>query len=892
MTKSFLLASAALLFSGTHSFAQDTTAAEAAATNPGDIIITATKRAQALSDVPIAVSAVTAESLANSGAADIRQLNQLAPSLLVSSATSEGNGAARIRGVGTVGENPGLESSVAVFIDGVYRSRTGIGLTELGDIERIEVLRGPQGTLFGRNASAGLLNIITKKPQFELGGSAEATYGNYDYYKIAGSVTGPLIADTLAASLNAVYVKRDGFLTDRISGRDVNDRDRYLVRGQLLFTPGEDISLRLIADYSKKAEECCAAAFLPTRNVARDASGNVVFSPNSIVAFGRNLFGGNINDNTYARETSITPGLGYRFDSKDYGLSAELNWDLGAASLTSITAYRVSKISNGQDGDFSNLDLVTRQDRRQEFKTFTQEVRVQGTVFDDRLDWLVGGFYANEKLDLVDDIKFGSQLGPFLTCQFAGALGAANVSPASPGCLNPLARPTLNAVFGTAFTSLFDNLYNMRNVGANPNSYAQKGENYAIFTHNVFSITDSLKLTLGGRYTKDKKDLNTIINNNNPACGLNRTAFGQALAFAALPTTSAAAAGAIRALGPTVFGTACASNLNTLANGTFAGSRKEDKFTGTAVVSFKPTDDLLTYASYSIGYKAGGFNLDQAGFLPTTGAVGPNVSQLGFEPETVTAYELGAKFDSPKFRLNGAIFLQQFKNFQLNTFNGVNFIVENVGGCRDSLGGRDRNLVANDSNCAVDRLKAGVTSRGVEVEAAAYPVDILQITAGATIAKTKYADDIAGFQGRSFAPGLFQLPGSQISNAPKYVLTGSAALTPEISGTGLTSLIYADFRYQGSINTGSDLDPEKVQPGYIVMNARLGIYGEGKRWGVELWAQNLLNQEYQQVGADAPLQGSGTIGAVRAGLQPTSNAAFITFLGEPRTFGITLKGKF
>ena len=171
--------------------------------NESDIIVTATRRASPLSDVPIAVSAVTAQSLQNSGASDIRQLNQLAPSLLVSSTGSEANGSARIRGIGTVGDNPGLESSVAVFIDGVYRSRTGAGLNELGEIERVEVLRGPQGTLFGRNASAGLLNIVSKKPEFKLGANAEITYGNYDYWRLAGRITGPL-SDKIALSLDGV----------------------------------------------------------------------------------------------------------------------------------------------------------------------------------------------------------------------------------------------------------------------------------------------------------------------------------------------------------------------------------------------------------------------------------------------------------------------------------------------------------------------------------------------------------------------------------------------------------------------------------------------------------------------------------------------------------------
>src|SRR3954452_14672957 len=152
----------------------------AADTQSNEIIITAQGRRQVLQDVPIAVTAVGSGELKNSGASDIRQLNQLVPTLLVSSTGSEANGSARIRGIGTVGDNPGLESSVAVFIDGVYRSRSGIGLNELGEIDRVEVLRGPQGTLFGRNASAGLLNIFSKKPAFQWSAHGEATIGNYD----------------------------------------------------------------------------------------------------------------------------------------------------------------------------------------------------------------------------------------------------------------------------------------------------------------------------------------------------------------------------------------------------------------------------------------------------------------------------------------------------------------------------------------------------------------------------------------------------------------------------------------------------------------------------------------------------------------------------------------
>ena len=180
----------------------------------GNIVITATRRNQALSDVPMAVSAVTADTLRNSGASDIRQLTQVAPSLQVFSTTSEGGAArANIRGIGTVGDNPGLEGSVALYIDGVYRSRTGVGLTELGPLDRIEVLRGPQGTLFGRNTSAGVISVITAKPRFTPFIAGAASYGNFNMYRFEGSVNAP-VGSNIAARLDGVYMKRDGFLTE------------------------------------------------------------------------------------------------------------------------------------------------------------------------------------------------------------------------------------------------------------------------------------------------------------------------------------------------------------------------------------------------------------------------------------------------------------------------------------------------------------------------------------------------------------------------------------------------------------------------------------------------------------------------------------------------------
>ena len=942
MTKSRLLMSASFaLLIAAPAFAQDNTqptppgtqsSAEAGAVDdaePGEIIVTATRRAQALSDVPIAVSAVTAEQLQNSGANDIRQLNQLAPSLLVSSATNESSGVARIRGIGTVGENPGLESSVAVFIDGVYRSRTGVGLTELGEIERIEVLRGPQGTLFGRNASAGLLNIVTKKPSFEHEGAAAFTYGNFDYIRAEGSVTGPL-TEGLAARLDGVYVKRDGFIDDVVSGRSINDRDRFLVRGQLLFEPNDDLSIRLIGDYSKKNEECCGAVTLPEiRNLRRDAAGNVVESPNQLFSIIQSL-GGQLQVPTtaeFVRAQAITPGFDYHQDSSDYGISAEVNYDLGAANLTSITGYREYKSENGQDSDFNALDILRRTDQDRKFETFTQELRLQGELFDGRVDWLVGGYYANETLTVDDDIKYGADYERYANCvlaeTFARALNipslvsvtsAANAGTATTsGCFNQavaaavVANPAVPAsVSGpvrllagltpglplTGFRAVAAALGNpalqLNNTGVADNNFEQKSRNYAFFTHNVFEvIPDRLDLTLGVRYTNERKELDGSFALTNPGAAN----FCQVIRASPLAGLA---------------GLPCVINGNAgtgFTSDAAGATKRESEYSGTAVLSFKASEDVLAYASYSKGYKAGGFNLDtsaldapNAALAATTPANAPNngrpePADLRFDPEKVDAYEIGVKWDGPGIDVNVAAFYQLFEQFQLNTFNGVNFEVTNIESCKDSLNGADQDASAATGACAPGRTRAGVLAKGVELEVFANPAPDLSATMGFTYASTEYRNNLVGTNGRPLAPTLFQLPGQQISNAPKYVVTGSLGYTPPVSD-GLMGLAYVDFRYQGETNTGSDLDLEKEQDGFLVVNGRLGIMTDDRRWSVELWGQNLFNKRFQQIAADAPLQGGGTFRQVANGLAPTGNPIFITFPGEPRTYGVTVRTKF
>ncbi|PXW76348.1 outer membrane receptor protein involved in Fe transport [Blastomonas natatoria] len=929
-----LMLSAGLVAMASPALAQDTD--QEGINDSNTIVVVAQGREQLLSDVPVAVSAVNAETLENTGANDIRQLNQVVPSLLVSSTGNEANGSARIRGIGTVGDNPGLESSVAVFIDGVYRSRSGIGLNELGELDRVEVLRGPQGTLFGRNASAGILSIYSKKPEFEFGGFGEATYGNFDNIRLQAGLTGPL-SETLAARFDGVYEKRDGFLRDVNNNVDLGNRDRYFVKGQLLWEPVDAVSFRFIADYTNRDERCCGAVYLGRDFNPLIGDLNNPAVPLSVAGFppanGNNIINvlrdlgqpiGSFND-PFSRQTFVTRGRNYNGQTRDGGVSLEVNWDMGGATLTSITGYRYYKNSQASDTDYSAVDILYRADdddaQFRQFKTFTQELRLQGEAFDGKLDWLVGGYFADEDLTVRDNLRFGTQYGRFAACRLiSGGSLAGLYSPTSTGCISGPGRAAVLAAngglgqFGAATPLILgslDRLDGISDRGSISDRYFQNSRNYAFFTHNIFHITDKLDLTLGLRYTNERKRFNATFSNDNVACQQNQAALTGLLA----PTVDTNGDGRpdfapLGALAGGIIGLSCQGNSTAELNGvSIRDRRSENEFTGTAVLSWKPTDDLLLYGSYSRGYKAGGFNLDRSALkgpivaplgtgVPTTtfaavGGAQALVRNLQFDQEIVDAFELGAKYSSGPLTINLALFRQQFENFQLNTFNGTVFLVQTVNGCSTNLNGGDRDLSAATGGCAPGDVTYGVVAQGVELEASIRPSRNFTVNGGVTYADTSYRNNLVGNRtGAPLDPALRKLPGDNLSNAPELTLTGSMAWTPDIGDSGLSGLVYVDSRVTDAFNTGSDLFPQKEQPSFVVVNARVGVRGPDQAWAIELWAQNLFNEDFTQVAFNSPFQAGGAGGPFVDPQFPGGRQIFSAFLGEPRTYGITLRGRF
>ena len=850
------------VFAATAAYAQ-----EERANTVDEIIVTAQKREQKLQDVPIVVTSLSQQVLEGAGVRDIKDLQILTPGLTVTSTSSETVTTARIRGVGTVGDNPGLESSVGVVIDGVYRPRNGVSFGDLGPVERIEVLKGPQGTLFGKNTSAGVINILTRQPTFEPRMEAEASYGNYNAYGGSVWLSGPL-SDQLAASAYVAARQRDGFY-DVVTGTgprtldEDQDQNFWTARGQLLWQPTSSLSLRLIADYTDRNENCCVAVQTRTGPTAAIVD---AFSPvdsgvlNPADPFRRLAFSN--------RDTTQ--------DITDRGIQLQGDWDTGWANstVTSITAFRSWDTTTGQDSDFTTADIWYRPDDGSNtvgFDQFSQELRIAGTS--DRFDWLFGGFYAHEKLDRNDSFINGPGYEPYWsTSTLNGIAGlAARLGATPPSVAN--AFNFFNEANGAGL-----GLGQGWPVGAGTHDhYEQVSNTFALFTNDTFHVTDKFDITAGLRYTHEHKELDSSYLGGAPGCGAFLTPAGQAGIAGALiargvsPAIFAPGDPRGPALVSTTVALACLAGSNPLFSGLNTHQENtEDEVTGTVKLVYNWTDDLMTYASYAHGYKAGGFNLDRAqssNGLQSGGTGVLPVANTSFPAEFVNSYELGFKstLAGGSLLLNATAFYQKFDNFQLNTFLGTSFVVESI---------------------------PEVTTAGVDADMIWFtPVEGLSFQGGVTYANTKYGDfTAADLANPSRFPALSLLPGNQVSFAPEWSLSGAVDYSHDINDS-LRFVFNASVKYVTNYNTGSDLSPFKAQDGYALVNGRIGIGSADERWTLELWGQNIFNQDYYQVVFNAPLQGSLIPLGVNSYNPAADTNTYNAFLGQPRTFGATLRVK-
>ena len=428
-----------------------------------EVIVTAQKREQSLQDVPIAVTAFSNEMLQKTGVRDMFELANNDPALIVSKTQTSTTSNFSIRGVFTSGQNFGLESSVGLYVDGVYRARQSSMINNLVDLGSVEVLRGPQGTLFGRNTPSGAVSMNSVRPDHEGTGYLEAQAGDLGLLALQGAKSFSAIDNELALRATGFYQERDGYVDVVGLGEDlIDDRDRWGVRLQALYTPNDLLSVLVIADRSEVDEICCAAGNYKNNLVAQG------LAPGAPVKTGSDQrvlnLGGTVIDQDDFFRGAVAASFLPESRNEDQGISVQVDWRAENFLVTSITAFRTFESWDNADVDFYDIDaLIRSNDAEQE--QFSQELRLSNET--ENFTWVVGAYYFEQDLDSVVDTMVGADTG--------GLVGV----------------PAIAFPAGTG----------SRNVAS------QDHTTWALFGQFDYNLSDDLVLTAGGRWTQEDKDM-------------------------------------------------------------------------------------------------------------------------------------------------------------------------------------------------------------------------------------------------------------------------------------------------------------------------------------------------------------------------------------------------
>ena len=829
------------------------------------VTITATKREQTLQDVPVAVSVVDNTVIEKANIQDLNDLQSVVPSLSVGQLQSSANTNFIIRGFGNGANNAGIEPSVGVFIDGVYRSRSAAQIADLPNLQRVEVLRGPQSTLFGKNASAGVISIVTRKPQFEQSGAIEASVGNYDAYRLKGDITGPL-SDTVAYSLSGNYNKRDGYANDLALGSDVNQRDRFGLRGQLLFAPSDQLEVRIIGDYDEIDEICCVA-------------GNLVNGPTGAAIFG---LGGALDPaNPFSYD--VYNNFASTNDIKNSGISAQVDYEMDFATLTSITSYRTVDAVTDQDSDFTSADLIGRNANDTEIDTFTQEIRLTSNNTEGPIDWMIGGFYFDETVDIVNDFQYGADFR-----------GYADLIDGIPGSAFGLVESFIGAPVGATFGQ----------AGQGPmEEFGQDNQAWSIFGTVDYHVTDRLTATIGLNYTEDEKDAYGRAVNSDLFSAADLTQLGYTAVLANLlaqqgvDITNPASVGPFVVNNPALYaglqqGAVAAAQdpgLNPFAalrplqflppflgfpNAVEDGRSKDDELTYTLRLAYDVNDNINVYGSYATGFKATSWNLSRdsrpfpADYIPSSSIVDPVTGQTVFQavsspitdagiavtnlttgtryagPEESEVFEIGLKASFDNVAFNVAVFDQKIKGFQSNVFTGTGFALANAG---------------------------EQSTQGIEADLTWNPTEALTLT----------------FAGTFLDPVYHSFPNSASGDISGQTPSGIAETSTSIAANydftfnGWDSFVRADWQYASDNDFFDDpgnnalIATTNFDRKVSLINGSIGFVTDSGL-GVSIWGRNIFDETYITTAFPSVAQAGSLSG----------------YPSQPRTYGLTVRKEF
>jgi iron complex outermembrane receptor protein len=783
-----------------------------------EIVVTAQRRETDLQSTPIAITAYSGETLAENKIFDAKDLANAVPAFSLTALTPldlELN----IRGItNTRLDAPSADASVGTFMNGVFIGRVGDINYDFFDLERIEVIRGPQGVLLGKNVVGGAISIITAKPSFDTSGKVTVGYGNYDAQLTSGYVTGAL-TDTIAGRFSFQTRNHDGYAHDILHDREVENLDSYQGRGQLLFTPeGGDFTALAIVDFTKDSTNgintvpvqggtpSCETSYLRT-NCTRPWSNLRRFlaqtdprlnDPRVNMAQSVQYAGNPTPTQQFMRRqnTGITLDLEQQFEGFSlnsltgyrYGFGAQLydqtgigpealgrnltRWGQYVAFVAATRPGGASAPATSNNGQFLFAEPVGE---KVKVRNFSQEFRLTSTDEESRIDWIAGVFYANDDIDKTDHFIGEAFLGSaFVASTAAGGTGG------------PLASLSGETVWV--------------NDG--------KNKSIAAFGSIGYDITDTWKITAGVRWTQDKK--------------------------------GGRVSGTPVALGD-VFNPGDRTPLTPLAVTTPFTARYQEKWVQTtpqATLSYTPSDDLYVYATYGKGFKGGGFDDTPANGTAAT---------LGFKPETVDNYELGFKstFLDRRVRLNASVFRMDYKDLQVTQTNAACLC----------------NLTDNAASAKIE---------GVELESQFVVFEGVRLNASGSYVDPKYKDFLESAINPSTGTRL-DSSGNRLQRTPKTQLTAGIDITVDAGAWDDALNFRLDYTYQSNLFWATDNIAR--EPGYGLIDARIGLAPADANWSVAAYGKNLDNKLY------------------RVNIIPFFGEEVSQF-GSPRTYGVDLTWKF
>ncbi|WP_295801747.1 TonB-dependent receptor [uncultured Microbulbifer sp.] len=735
-----------------------------------EVVVTAQRRAESMQEVPVAVTAATAEDLAMAQVDSISNIQQISSSIKFDVTNSAANSAnIIIRGIGTVGNSRAFEGAVGVFIDGVYRTRAGQAMQNWLDIGGLEILRGPQGTLFGKNTSAGALILNSIAPTTDAASmDYEVSMGSYGKQMVRGAANLP-VNDDVAVRIAGLWGQQDGYIEDP-NGGNYNERSPRALKAQLLYEPSDSFSAQLIADWSQESNNCCYGQVDVVDGPMQPFIDTVLIPARGLEAPSSDL-------EDYEQVLSGATDQ----DIEDNGVVLKMHWELASGnSVNSVTGYRDWSISQwNMDADFTGANvLVINESLSTEM--ISQEFTYNG-VLDSfgpfaGADYVAGIYLAQEDISAHHELEWGDQAQMYFDV-YLSALGLpAGFSDASEGKWSDVDMPADSTT-------------------------------YAAFTHWNLDVTDRFGLTVGARYSVDEKE-GAMVRNH----------------FSDAPTA--------------VF-----RLLQVQPGPEYRDTFEDSAVSGSLAARYQISEDMMAYASYSRGYKAGGVNIDNtaAGTLLNNPEEVPGAVPLDptYKSEFVDGYELGLKSEylDGSARTNVALFYNEISDLQIAQFIGTQFTIDNA---------------------------PEATVYGLELENQFILSDAFSLNFDLThIADATFGND----------PVLGALADRQFAHAPEWA--GNLALSMEQPvGNSLNVFGRLGVNYSTELYTNTSNDYMRGAEGEV--SANLGLRSDAAGWVLSGWCQNCTDQRYVTQHFNSPLQG------------PDANG----YVSAPRTYGVTLRGSF